>query len=223
MASYLFRNISKFNIQNSLTFNNGKTSTIEYGSISPTNNTIVFGNQTWSIYEATQKKVHNDVIYIDDTPYEGYESRTNFNIFVNKHQTLLIGVGASKVINSFFKKLDSVCDDVDITIPNFDFDLIANRLASVKAVWMNTAHNPKVTTEALMGPGVMEDSRTKTAINSHRATYINVLIDIDDRQRVIGFSKKGAIILINPCQPMSTDERINLIYTTYKYVTTKTS
>ncbi|MCI1920449.1 MAG: hypothetical protein LKJ22_00840 [Liquorilactobacillus nagelii] len=219
MSTYLFRVINQFNIADDLVFNNTKTSTVVYGSIRQTGEYINIGNQNWSIFEATQKKVHNDQIFIDDTPYDSYESRNIFNIYINPDRTLLIAVGSTKIVNSFLKKLNSVCDTVEINNPNFDFDLIATRLANVYAVWMNTENNPQVNTEALMGPRVLNDTRAHDAINTNRATYLVTRIDIDGRERSIGFSKKGSIILINPFQPMSENERINLIYTTFKYVT----
>lgn len=219
MSTYLFRRINHFNIPDTLDFNNGQTSTVPYGSIQLVDESITIGNQRWSIYKATQTKIHNDLIYIDDIPYESYESRNSFIIYVNPNKSLLIAIGTTKLVNSFLNKLNSVCDDVDIYTPNFDFDLISTRLAKVNAVWMKTENNPQVSTEALMGPGVMHDNRTNDAINANRATYLKTLIDIDARERAIGFSKKGSIILINPNQPMSEDERINLIYKTYCYIT----
>lgn len=219
MSTYLFRNIIQFNIDHEFEFNTSKNSATVYGSIRPTNDTINFGNQTWSIFEATQKKVHNDVIYINDTPYENYESRNIFNIYVNSNHTLLIAVGSTKIVNSYLKKINTVCDSVEITVPTFDFDVIAHRLAHANAVWIRTDRDPNVTTEALMGPGVDADNRTTTAIDTHHASFLRVIIDIDQIARMMGFSTKGSIVLINPNQPMGTNERINLVYTTYRYVT----
>lgn len=218
MGTYMFRRVSKFDVTTQLDVMNGKNSTILYGTITPSSETVMFGNQTWSVFDCKQIKQKNSLIYVDDQPVESYEIRTNFKIFLNPKKTLLIAEGSSKLVYSFFKKVDKNCDEIDIKAVTFDFDKIANRLSSVQSAWI-AGNEAGISTVAYMGPAVKDKDAVKAAISKHTATYLGTIIDIDAKGRVMGFSQKGAITLVNPNDP-NLDEtgKIDLVFSTYKYV-----
>lgn len=219
MMTYTFKKINQFNIDQALDIQKSKTNTTKYGTITPSDEIINFGNQNWNTFHCVQQQTHKTTIYIGTHPYEEYDVHNEFNIYVNSRRTMLIAVGSSKVISAFLKKINEVLDDkVSLNAVQFDFDKISNRLAYVKQAWFSP-NVAGLTAKGYMGLGVKNQPDVVQAIADHTATYLGVSIDIDNIARSIGFSQKGAIVLINAHQPLSHSEKINLIYTTYRYVT----
>ncbi|GAN36443.1 hypothetical protein [Lacticaseibacillus paracasei] len=218
MGTYMFRKVSKFDVTQRLDIMNGKNSKILYGTITPSDETIMFGNQTWTIFNCNQIKLKNSLIYVNDQPVESYEIRTEFKIFLNPKKTLLIAEGSSKVIYLFFKKVEKNCDQIEIESVTFDFDKIANRLSRVQSAWI-AGNEAGISTVAYMGPAVKDKDAVKLAINNNTATYLGTIIDIDAMGRAMGFSKKGAITLVNANDPnLDENGKIDLVFSTYQYV-----
>jgi hypothetical protein len=220
MPTYTFRKVSKFDLTGETQVMNSKNSSKQYGSITETKKTMMFGNQTWTIYDCIRIKHGRDVIFVDDSPIDEWETREDFRLFLNARKDLLIAEGPAKNVKGLLDHLNKYNDDVDITKITFNFDKIANRLAQVKQAWI-AGNEVGISTVAYMGSKAKDKDEVKTAIDDGTASYLGTVIDIDNRRRSMGFSQKGAIILVNANQPMSIDEKLNLTYTTYKYVTKK--
>lgn len=218
MSTYTFRRVTAFNVPNVLTINNSSTSTIRYGSIERTQQTVMFGNQTWTVFNCTRNHRKEDVIWIDDMPVDSWETRDQFTLYLNARQNLLVAQGPSKVVKGLLDRANKVCDEIDITALHFNFDTIAGRLATVQQAWVSV-NEAGLTSVGYMGTRVRDKAEVQTAIAQHHASYLGTVIDIDGIGRAMGFSQKGAIILINANQPMSELEKLNLAFTTYRHVT----
>jgi hypothetical protein len=219
MGTYTFKKVEQFDVTQPTTIMNSKTSSVKYGTIKPTGETISFGNQTWSVYKCRQILSQSQRIYIGEEPYDSYEVRNDFDIFVNARHSLLIANGSTKVVQGFLKRMDNLLDTVDLKPILFDFDKITYQLSTVSQAWFSS-DVAGVQTMAYMGLGVKDNEDVKNSIRDHKVSYLNVHIDVNAKVRVMGFSRKGAIILVNANDPdLDETGKIDLVYTTYLHVT----
>lgn len=209
MSSFAIRTCSKFQIDNTIEFNRGTTSTIKSGKIIPTKQSIKISNIDYKVFNCEQYKNKNNEILVDGSPHMAYQEVSKFKLYYSSKSNLLILNTAIGDADSFLKYLEKTNSEL-VTFNKIPLDFIKITKQNgvyMDQIWFGTK-DKHAKTKAFNGVDVNQNSEAKKAIKENKATYIKVQIDINSngayKKRIIGFSKKSGIVIIK-----SNDSEIN--------------
>lgn len=200
MKSLTIRNFTRFNIEEDLPIiKNGEA----IGNISPTNNTYSMEGQTFHIYQCSYFVSINETIMVRTNTEDGfitvdnYKKSKSFNLYTVPTQNLLFVDAPTSISKGFLDSIErQYSDKVQTRVFSFDFQKIGEYQNNAKAIYFSV-DDDLIDNKIFFGNGVDQDDEAVLAIDNSSATYLMVEIDIRNKARTIGFSKKGAIVIYN--------------------------
>ncbi len=200
MRSLTIRTINRFDIDENLPIlKNGNP----VGSISPTGRTFIMEGITFNVYSCSYFVSFNETIMVrtpeEDTYFtvDSYQKSENFELYTIPNRNLLFVDAPTGTSKTFLTALtQQYPDKIDTEIYCFDFPVIGQYQNNAKAIYFSV-DDDAIDNKIFFGNGVDQDDEAVQAIDNENATYLMVEIDLRQRARTIGFSKKGAIVIYN--------------------------
>lgn len=211
MRSLSVRSYDKFEINRSLPLvEQGQT----VGNISPTSKTYNMDRTTFKIYDCSYFVSFNETIVVDIegelSTVDQYQKSTSFQLYEIPSENLIIIDATTAVAKRFINQVEKQYGDlVKTNIFNFDFSTIGEHQQNTKAIYF-AVEDDVVDNKIFFGNGVEQDQEAVRAIDDSTATYLMVEVDLRNKARTIGFSKKGAIVIYSTPNDLSELENAYL-------------
>lgn len=200
MRSLTVRKFEKFDITDNLPLlKKGEP----VGSIAPSEQTYTMEGKLFQIFNCSYFISINETIMVRPNEEDGlitvdnYKKSQNFNLYLLADQNILFVDIPTGVAKNFLSVLtNQYPEKVKTNVYNFDFPTIGQLQNNAKAIYFSV-DDDAIDNKIFFGNGVDQDDEAVQAIDREDATYLMVEIDLRQRARTIGFSKKGAVILYN--------------------------
>ncbi|CZR03694.1 hypothetical protein [Trichococcus collinsii] len=173
------------------------------GNIAPTGRSFDLGGRIYNVYTCNYYVTINDTIMIEDrieggfTTVEHYKKSTSFEAYYSANDQLLFVEAPTAIAKTFLSLLQSQYrEKVNTIVYDFDFGKIGEYKNNAKAIFF-AVNDDSIDNKVFWGNGVDQDTEAIAAIDNSQATYLLVEMDIIQRARTIGFSKKGAVVIYN--------------------------
>ncbi|WP_313265680.1 hypothetical protein [Enterococcus sp.] len=209
MRSLTIRRFTNFNIEDTLPLIKGGE---PIGTISNTNRTFVMEGNVFNIYNCSYFLSIKDTIMVKPTEDEGfitvdfYKKSQTFDLYVVQNENILFVDAPTTLSKSFLSTLSNQYPErVSTHIFDFDFSILGQYQNNAKAIYFSV-DDDAIDNKIFFGNGVDRDDEAVQAIDNENATYLMVEIDLRQRARTIGFSKKGAIVVYNTPNDLETFE-----------------
>lgn len=200
MRSLTIRNFHRFNVDENLPIVKNGT---PVGGISPAGKTFVMEGVTFNVYSCSYFVSFNETIMVrnpeEDTYFtvDNYQKSENFVLYTVPDENLIFVDAPTSVAKTFLTALTNQYPErINTSVYDFDFSVIGQYQNSAKAIYFSV-DDIAIDNKIFFGNGVDQDAEAVQAIDNESATYLMVEIDLRQRARTIGFSKKGAIVIYN--------------------------
>lgn len=137
--------------------------------------------------------------------FEEYKKSVQFKAYYAADKNLLFIEVPTSIAKNFLKLLSEQHEE-KVTISHYDIDF------SKVSIFQNTAKgiyftvdDEEVDNKIFFGTGVDQNLEASQAIDSQQATYLIAQIDLIGKERTIGFSKKGALVVYNTPNDLSAE------------------
>lgn len=210
MRSYGIRNIPDLPKMDFVLYNSKKDSTNHandpFISCALNNGPIAINNIQYRVYDCVMNKSRVMEICAAGTIYNTFEEITRFTVLYCESTHLTIVEENSQLAVKFFNLLAKEYNQ-NLTVNNFNYDFNVLRTmnsANILQLWFKN-HSTIVKNKYFQGNRIDQDTEALNALTGDNATYISCNIDIASQNnnlaRHIGLAKKGAITIVNPCDP----------------------
>jgi len=197
MKSLSIYKVSQFDFNDSVSFPNGT------GSIAPAGKTLTISGDVLQPFTCTYNvTVQEDILVKDMTtgafiPTDEYKKSTTFSTFYDRTKDNLFVVAPSVISKGFMKELESNYNSKmgKATVYDFDFTKISMFEDGAPGIYFNVDDDTDVNTKHFFGSGVQDNDEVIEAIDKDNATYLIAKLDVNGKQRTIGFSKKGTLVM----------------------------
>ncbi len=198
MKSITIRETALFNVDDNLPLLRGGQ---PIGSIAPTGRSFNMDNVSFEIYQCSYFININDTIIVEIdgnvNTVDSYKKSSSFELYYVSQSNLIFVDTPTAVAKNFLTALERQHPDkVRTRVYNFDFRTISQYQSNTKAIYFSV-DDDLIDSKTFHGNGVHQDMEATDAIDNSNATYLMVEIDLRNRSRTVGFSKKGAIVLYN--------------------------
>lgn len=208
MQSFGIREVSKFEIKNKVEITRTEKSIAIIGTIEPSKEkpaTQTINGDKYKVFDCNFFKDKEKDIIVSGVPYSKFKEVNAFKLYYSNKKKLLIASISLDICTPFLKYLrESHPDLVNYIYVNFDFKKIVRNNALVDQVWFGTT-DEHARTKGFNGNQVNKNREAMKAINDGKATYIKVSIDVisnkKTKKRIIGFSKKSGLVIIQKNDP----------------------
>lgn len=162
--------------------------------------TITIEGNVYSVYNATFTQLIEDSILINGENDEllainEYRRNNAFKVYYNQNTNLLFATAPSEITKNFLRALETNFSEI-VSLSTFDFDFqrIITLVNSTRGVTFNTEEDG-VTKKRFSGDSVASNIEASTAIDDNAATFLIGKMDVLNRERTIGFTKAGTLLI----------------------------
>ncbi|KRK87487.1 hypothetical protein FD17_GL001240 [Lentilactobacillus sunkii DSM 19904] len=173
------------------------------GSIAPVGKSLTINRDTVLPFTCTYNIIINEDILAKDMkngtyiPTESYKKSNTFSGFFDETRNLLLLMAPAAVSKNFIKELENnYPNKIDkLSTYTFDFHNIHSFERGARGIYFNVDDDTDIDTKHFFGNGVQENVEVQDAIDNDKATYLMAKIDVDNKERTIGFSRKGTLVI----------------------------
>lgn len=197
MKSLTVCDVEKFEFDDSVSFPD------TLGSIAPTGKTLAIAGDILQSYTCTYNVlISEDILAKDMTsgnfiPTEEYKKSNTFSAYYDQTKKILYLLTPSTISKGFIKSLtDAYLNKIgNLTKHDFDFAKIASFEDGARGIYFNVDDDTDVDSKHFFGSGVQDNAEVIEALDKNNATYLMAKLDVNNKQRTIGFSKKGTLVI----------------------------
>lgn len=198
MQSLTLKRVQKFDISQPISLSDDNN---VLGTIAPDSpKTLTVESRIIKVFNATFMETINESIFVlnDDAELQAineYKRSEVFKVFYDTTDKVLYSTAPSAISRNFFKTLEET-EPSKVKLSNFifDFKTIQTKLNSTRGIAFTTEEEG-VQKKRFTGDNVEANQEAGEALTDDTATFLIGKMDILQKERTIGFTKAGALLM----------------------------